>query len=128
MGNKWKIIFYETKDGQCPVQRYLDSVSLKNRAKVVNLIEYLKQVGPNLPRPYADILTDGIHELRVKLTGNQVRILYFFCYKQIIVLTHSFIKNEKEVPVKEIKKAVKAREDFLNRFSINDLEYYGDLS
>jgi len=77
----------------------------------------LEERGPVLPRPYADLLKGGIHELRFKLSGNQVRFLYFFCYRDLIVLTNCFIKNIKQVPEKEIKRAMKARDDFLKRYS-----------
>jgi len=115
MKTRWKVLLYETQDGKCPVKRYLNSISLRNKAKVLSLIEYLEEMGPELPRPYADLLSDGIHELRVRLSGNQVRILYFFCCRDYIVLTHSFIKREDTVPKKEIEKAIISREDFLRR-------------
>lgn len=51
-------------------------------------ISILEENGPILPRPYADLLRNEIHELRVKLSGSQVRILYFFCFEDFIVLTH----------------------------------------
>jgi DNA-binding XRE family transcriptional regulator len=78
-------------------------------------------MGPNLPRPYADLLTDGIHELRVKLSGDEVRILYFFCFREFIVLTHSFIKRTRKVPQSEIDQARKYQADFLNRFDEDKL-------
>jgi len=120
METKWKVLFYETQDGKCPVKRYLNSISIRNRTKVLSLLEYLERMGPELPRPYADLLSDGIHELRVKLSGNQVRILYFFCYRDYIVLTHSFIKKEDSVPKKEIEKAILSRRDFLIRVIPDD--------
>ena len=73
----------------------------------------LEEQGAQLPRPYADILSDGIHELRVKLSGDQVRILYFFCYQEYIVLTNWFTKNTDKIPIREIEKAKKIRNDFL---------------
>ncbi|MCK5197088.1 MAG: type II toxin-antitoxin system RelE/ParE family toxin, partial [Spirochaetales bacterium] len=73
------------------------------------------------PRPYADLLKDGIHELRIKLSGNQIRILYFFCYENFIILTNSFSKNKKRVPEKEINKAKEYRTDFLKRYPENKL-------
>jgi phage-related protein len=73
--------------------------------------------GPNLPRPYADLLEDGIHELRIKLSGEQIRIIYFFCYKEFIILTHAFRKHTDKVPKNEIAKAKNCRNDFLSRFS-----------
>ncbi|MBN1632912.1 MAG: type II toxin-antitoxin system RelE/ParE family toxin [Ignavibacteria bacterium] len=81
----------------------------------MNWIEQLQNEGPDLPRPYADLLEDCIHELRIKLKGKQVRILYFFYYKEYIVLTHAFFKTTSKVPTKEILKAKTYREDFLKR-------------
>jgi hypothetical protein len=39
-------------------------------------------MGPTLPRPYADLLKDGIHELRIRLSGDHIRMLYFFCFRK----------------------------------------------
>ncbi len=77
----------------------------------------LQEHGINLHRPFADTLEDGIHELRMKITGNQVRVLYFFCFKDIIVLTHDFVKTTAKVPVREIALAKKYRQDFLKRYN-----------
>lgn len=75
MKKKWNVLYYETKNNICFVENYIDSQSMRNQAKILNMISLLEEKGPILPRPYADLLTDGIHELRIKLTGNQVRIL-----------------------------------------------------
>jgi phage-related protein len=83
-------------------------------------------MGPILPRPYADILEEGIHELRIKLSGNQIRILYFFCYKNFIVLAHAIQKTTDKVPKSEIKKAQKYREDFLKRYTETQLKEVQD--
>jgi phage-related protein len=82
----------------------------------------LKNEGPNLKRPYSDILKEGIHELRIKLTGTQVRILYFFCFQDKIILTNVFEKHTDEVPESEIKIAIDRRIDFTNRFTEKDFE------
>ena len=120
--SKWTIVYYESKDGKCPIEDFINSRSLKNRAKVLSLFEILEEKGPNLPRPYADLLKDGIHELRIKLSGDQIRVLYFFCYKDFIILTHAFNKKTNKVPEKEIKKAIKYRNDFLGRISESQLK------
>lgn len=122
MKSEWIVIYYETEDGKCPVMDFIDSRNKRNQAKVLGLVSFLEEMGPILPRPYADLLEDGIHELRVKLSGDQVRILYFFCYKNYIVLTHSFTKTTDKVPKSEIKKAKKIREDFLKRFNEDQLK------
>ena len=71
-----------------------------------------------MPRPYADLLLDGIHELRMKVSGNQVRILYFFVFENRIVLTHPFYKHVLKAPTKEIKKSIQIREDYMRRNKI----------
>ena len=56
-----------------------------------------------------------MHELRVSLSGDPVRVLYFFCYRSFIVLTHAFAKRTGRVPRTQIARTVMAREDFLAR-------------
>jgi len=125
--SKWKIVYYESAEGTCPVEKFIDSRKINNRAKIFSLLSLLEEKGPNLPRPYADLLKEGIHELRVKLSGDQIRFLYFFCYKNFIILTHAFKKKSKKVPEKEIKKAIMLRDDFLQRISEGDLmEVYNE--
>ena len=121
MNNKWKILYYSNKNEVMPVKEYIDNLNLRERAKTMAFIELLEDRGPNLPRPYADLLDDGIHELRIKLTGTQVRILYFFCYQNIIVLTNVFNKYSNKVDNTEIELAKKSRIDFLKRFKEKDI-------
>ncbi len=121
MKSKWNVVYYETIKKECPVENFINSKSIKNRAKILNWLEQLEAQGPNLPRPYADLLEDGIHELRIKLSGEQIRIIYFFCYGEFIILTHAFRKNTDKVPKTEIEKAKKYRNDFIARFNENEL-------
>ncbi len=117
----WKVVYYDTIDGLCPIGGFIDSCNKRQQAKVLSLLAHLEERGPHLPRPYADFLEDGIHELRIKLSGQQTRILYFFCYKDFIVLTHAFIKTTKRAPQSEIQIAKNYREDFLTRYTDHDL-------
>ena len=117
MNTKWKIIYYEDENSNSEIYEFIENLRINEQAKLSGWLSVLQEKGPELPRPYSDLLEDGIHELRIKLKGNQVRILYFFCFKEYIILTHSFIKRTDKVPEKEIKKAKKIRENFLKRFS-----------
>lgn len=122
MKRKWRVLYYETKDGECPVRKFMDARNDREQAKIFAWLLQLEEKGPNLPRPFADLLTDGIHELRIRLSGEHIRILYFFCYKDYIVLTHSFRKQANAVPESEIKRAKICRTDFLSRFTEKRLE------
>jgi hypothetical protein len=122
MKAEWNVIYYFEQDGSNLIEEYIDNLSTRDQAKTLAFIGLLEENGPNLPRPYADFLDDGIHELRIKLSGTQVRVLYFFCYQNIIVLTNVFDKHSDKVPVEQIKLAKKNRADFLNRFSEKDIK------
>jgi len=121
MTNKWNVTYYVEADGTKPVEVYIRNLSITERAKTLAFINNLEEKGPDLHRPYADLLEDGIHELRIKLTGTQVRILYFFCYKDIMILTNVFDKHTDKVPKSEIKLAKKSRDDFLKRYTEQDI-------
>ena len=121
MAVAWRVLYYETVNGTCPIRDFVDSRKSREQAKILALISYLQDQGPILPRPYADLLEDGIHELRIKLSGDQFRVLYFFCYREFTVLTHAFMKTTAKVPKAEIQRAKKCRADFLARFKKSDL-------
>jgi phage-related protein len=121
MSRKWSVTYYIEQDGTKPVEKYIKKLSINERAKTLALIDHLEEKGPDLHRPYSDFLEDGIHELRIKLTDKQVRILYFFCYKNFIILTNVFDKYTDKVPKAEIKLAKKNRDDFLNRYTEQEI-------
>ncbi len=83
---------------------------MKARDKCLVRVERLKERGHELRRPEADLLRDGIYELRVGLQGVNYRMLYFFVGKQA-VLSHGLTK-EKEVPDREIDLALKRKARF----------------
>ena len=114
---KWTVLFYRNADESCPLDEFIASRKPREQAKLISWIGQLEKDGPNLVRPFADLLEDGIHELRVKLTGQQIRALYFFCYGEFIVLTHTFAKTTSRVPKREIKRAKDVRSEFLRRYS-----------
>lgn len=122
MGNQWHVLYYETNNRNCPIREFIDNQNKQNQAKILSFFSLLEERGPTLPRPYADLLQEGIHELRIKLQGKQTRVLYFFCFKSFIILTHAFLKTTGKVPTGEIKKAMKYRDDFLNRTNEKQLK------
>ena len=72
-------------------------------------------MGNQLHRPEADYLRDGIFELRARYQGIHYRILYFFSGKAAVVLSHGITK-EREVPAKEIDRAIQRREQVKSDF------------
>jgi hypothetical protein len=65
MNGDWHLLYYIKQDGKKPVEEYIRKLSVNERAKILAFIEHLNEKGPDLHKPYADLLEDGIHELRV---------------------------------------------------------------
>jgi len=68
-------------------------------------------LGHELRRPEADLLRDGIHELRLSFQGVHYRILYFFHGAVAAVVAHGIVK-ERVVPSKEIDRAILRKRRF----------------
>jgi len=112
---KWNILYCDAQMRMCPISEFIETLPVKHQIKILRFLELLEEMGPTLPRPYTDILYDGIHELRISLSGDPVRFLYFFCFRDYIVFYHAFWKNTDRVPEKYIKKTIRYRDELLSR-------------
>lgn len=112
---KFEVEFYETEKGEQPAKEFLLSLDKKMRAKLVNTISILQDNGYELREPYSKHLSEGIFELRAKVSSNITRVLYFFYVDKHIVLTNGFVKKSQKTPGGEIEKAKKYRADYLKR-------------
>ena len=128
------VVFYRDDDGTVPVLDWLGGLPLKARLKCLVRIERLRELGYDLRQPEADLLRDGIYELRVSLNHVQYRILYSFhteadrsegpktvkrgsvkhrskdsgqpvVRRTVAVLAHGLVKEDK-VPGEEIDRAL----------------------
>lgn len=111
-GRPYKVEFYTTARGHCPVDEFLDALPTKHRAKVERWIEELEKYGPDLPRPYADVLDGPIRELRIQFGHLKYRILYFISDRTVL-LTHGIVKKTGPVPSDDIDRAKRYRMDWL---------------
>ena len=111
---EYEVVFYGAADGECPTEEFLDGLAPKVRGKVAKWLELLEREGPNLPRPYADVVRGKIRELRVSFSGLHHRLLYFFHGKRIVV-THGFVKKTAAIPETEITRAERCMADFYQR-------------
>lgn len=114
------MVYYEMADESVPVKEFIDGLDELEQAKAFNWMRALGEHGPTLPRPYADYLRDGIYELRLKLSGDNERILYFFCFKDFIVLAHQLTKRTKRVPDGDIKIASQRKADFCKQYKTKE--------
>ncbi|MEP7363117.1 MAG: type II toxin-antitoxin system RelE/ParE family toxin [Acidobacteriota bacterium] len=100
-----------SEDGSCPFLEWFDKLPSKVQDKCFVRIERLRQMGHELRRPEADLLRDGIYELRASLSGMQFRILYFFHGTKAAVVSQGLVK-ERAVPPREIERALVRKKRF----------------
>lgn len=85
------------------------------QAKCIQRIDRRGEFGHELRRPEADLLRDGIDELRASYQGVHYRMLYFFAGKAVVVVSHGLTK-ERAVPPREIDTAVKRKKQTEQNF------------
>jgi len=110
-----RLLFFQDADGAAPVWEWLKDLRAENPkayAKCLVRIRRLVELGHELRRPEADLLRDGIYELRARLGTVNYRILYFFHGRNVAVLAHAITK-ENEIAVVEINRAVERKRAFV---------------
>ena len=110
----YRVDFYTTAEGDNPVRDFLRRLDGKHRAKIGRWIDRLEKEGPDLPRPYADVLEGNIRELRIALSHHQYRLLYFF-HGRTAVFVNAFLKKTPRVPPDEIGRALRRMIDWMKR-------------
>jgi len=108
------VIFYCEDDRSVPVLEWLDELHRHDRrayTKCVAMIDRLADLGHELRRPTADLLQDGIYELRARVGRVNYRLLYFFHGRNVAVLAHSLTK-EREIPKADLTTAVVRKRQF----------------
>jgi phage-related protein len=111
---KTQVLFYQDADGCAPVVEWLEALRKMDShayAKCAAVIERLEEVGHELRRPTADLLRDGIRELRAKKGHVNYRILYFFHGQKAAVLAHALTKED-VVPRADIERALRRKAAF----------------
>jgi hypothetical protein len=101
-----EVVFY-CEDGKAPVREWLRTLPVKAQIKCLAYLSQLENRGHELRRPVADLLRDGIYELRPSCAGDAV------------VVSHGLIK-EAAVPAADIERAILRRKKFLaNRAGVH---------
>lgn len=116
----FRVIFYRTQSGDCPIVDFLHSLDDRLRAKMARNMDLLEKNGNELREPFSKHLEDGIFELRTQQGSDITRALYFFCVGHEIILTHGFVKKTQKTPKREIELAKKYRADYMERQGQNE--------
>ena len=120
MSKKYKIVFWQDKNGNSEAQDYI--MELKNKSvkskdariklnKIVEYMEMLEAYGTELGEPYIKHIDCEIFELRPL----RDRFLFFFKQENRYVILNHFVKRTQKTPRREIEKAIRLMKDFNER-------------
>lgn len=112
---KYNVEFYEDHRGRSEVKSYVDSLSGARLERMLLVIEYLEIDGTRVGHPLVGWLVKGnnkMWELRV----NKERFPFFQVGNTIILVSH-FTKKDEKTPSKELRKAIRLRQDWIKRNS-----------
>ena len=115
-----EILFYEERSGKIPVYDYMQELarsgSKDSRIKLNKISQYIKVLqaeGTTAGEPVMKHLDGDIWELR----PIRDRILFAAYVHGSFVLLHVFMKQTQKTPQREIEKAKRELEDFIERSS-----------
>lgn len=119
----YKILIYQNSKGESEVKDYiLDLQKHQNKnnkinyTKIIAYIRLLKENGVELGEPYVKHINEEIWELRPLRN----RILFANLSNNIIILLSIFTKKTQKTPNKEIEKAKKFLNDYIQRSVENE--------
>ncbi len=106
-----ELVCYRERE-RVPLLDWLEELGPVAAASCIDQLRRLAARGHELRRPHAAHLGEGIHELRVRWRRLNLRILYFFHGRAVVVVTHGFAKQRSKVPEEEVRRARERRERF----------------
>lgn len=112
---EWETLEYQTEDDQCPLLEWLQSLSPKKSAKILEDIKRFERYGPRHKPGFSEKLTDTISYIRTKQGSDIFRTFWFQWYDRTAVLTHGYQKKQNKADNREIRRAEDYRHDWLRR-------------
>ena len=109
---KTEVVIFREESGTVPLVEWLDTIQAQAAERCVAGLVSLSEFGHELRRPSAAHLGGGIFELRSKVRGLNLRILYFFSGRTMVVVSHGFVKQRADVPDRELRRALSNRRKF----------------
>ena len=116
----WTVLYYETAQGDKPIETFLNALSNKARAKCLAYISRLETDGTQLPASIAAHVRGKIWELRPEWSGNEYRFFYGAVVGQRFVILHAIHKKRQKLRERDIATAEQRYDDIVERLSNED--------
>ena len=110
---KWRIEFYSEE-----LKQEILSFPPKIVAKTIHVFEMIEEFGANLGEPLTSHLKNELFEIRIKAKEGIARYIYCYQKNRSIIILHAFIKKTQKIPGKELKIALKRKEEVCNETNI----------
>ena len=114
----YKVKFYEDKDGNKPVRKYLKELQKKKDKnsrikynKILQYLDYLKDKGTFVGSPIVKHIEGDIWELR----PDKERIFFVVYVEGVFILLHAFTKKTPKTHEKELERARAEYKDLIER-------------
>lgn len=103
MNQKWKIIYFETANGDSPATEFINGLTPEAKEKIIDTIDLLEEFGVQLGLPHVKkVVGTELWELRV-LGKDNIRIFYVAIQRKTFLLLHGFKKKKQKTDRKEVK-------------------------
>jgi phage-related protein len=100
------ILYYTTTSGQNPIDKFLNSLSGKQQAKILRVFQSIKEYGLQSILPHVKKLSGTpLWEIRI-LGQDNLRVIYVVPLQDTVLILHGFIKKTQKTPKKEIETAL----------------------
>lgn len=90
---------------------FIKKLTTEEINKVRRALDLFK-VEDRMPSHFIKFIRDGIYEFRVNYGNNEFRIFFIYDGDTVVVLFNAFKKKTQKTPDKEIKKAIKLKEEY----------------
>ncbi|HID88266.1 MAG TPA: type II toxin-antitoxin system RelE/ParE family toxin [Anaerolineae bacterium] len=112
----WELVYYRSAQGRCPVEKFIQPLSPRDRAVVIRCLQMLEKFGTDLGYPHTEKIHEDIYCLRVRVKRSRYRFFYFMYTSRQIVLLHAIQKKTRAIPRRDIRIAIQRRDDRIARF------------
>ena len=113
---EFKVEFYETASGRCPVKDFLEELKRSDFGDFTAVVAGLAKLRNRQYHrpPLSKALDEGLYELR-HVGKLNTRVLYFFMQGRRIIAVHGIRNKAMKIPSKDFKLAMERMRDWLAR-------------
>ena len=101
------ISFYETKEGNSPIAKFIDQSPKIDQAVILAVFSDIESHGLAAKGAIFRQLDGKLWEIKIKTPGGGYRFLYVLLDKASMMLVHAFKKKTQKTPLKELDLARK---------------------